>query len=417
MKNSKKGFTLVELLVVIAILAILATVAVVGYTSFIEKANISADQQAVTQMNNLLRADEIDKPTDIFSLFELLAGAGLDAEDYHPLSKNTRFYWDSDKNRVLYTDANDVVMFPEEYKGESYVVGTSNWYSLTLEIAHETVAKADDGKYTVTSGGQIAYLFDQINNGNISGNLEITVSGMLDMKGADIGVTVPANTTLTIKGTNNTSGIKNLATVTAGFKGDGVTEGHSTVYNFGFIRHIGSTGKVVLENLIFENVNVKDTNGSGVGIVIGNLEGGIAEMSNITIKNSTVIGHRNTGALVGRCGGSLSLSNNIILENVCVQTVGGRSGLLIGLHQNAFNDSRATNLKITIKDSSYTMYSCNQNTGVFSDGTTKLGLIDGKIYSYTEKENKVESKYFVEGILATDNSQNGTETIFDKYLK
>ena len=36
-----KGFTLVELLVVIAILAILATVSVVGYTSFIERAEQS----------------------------------------------------------------------------------------------------------------------------------------------------------------------------------------------------------------------------------------------------------------------------------------------------------------------------------------------------------------------------------------
>ena len=38
MKNTKKGFTLVELLVVIAIVAILATVAIIGYTSFTKKA-------------------------------------------------------------------------------------------------------------------------------------------------------------------------------------------------------------------------------------------------------------------------------------------------------------------------------------------------------------------------------------------
>ena len=41
--NTRKGFTLVELLVVIAILAILATVSVVGYTAFIA----GADEQAV----------------------------------------------------------------------------------------------------------------------------------------------------------------------------------------------------------------------------------------------------------------------------------------------------------------------------------------------------------------------------------
>ena len=47
MKKTQKGFTLVELLVVIAILAILATVSVVGYTSFINRAEQSnADTEA-----------------------------------------------------------------------------------------------------------------------------------------------------------------------------------------------------------------------------------------------------------------------------------------------------------------------------------------------------------------------------------
>lgn len=50
MRNNKKGFTLVELLVVIAILAILASVAVVGYTAFIEKAK---DSNAMTEAHQL----------------------------------------------------------------------------------------------------------------------------------------------------------------------------------------------------------------------------------------------------------------------------------------------------------------------------------------------------------------------------
>ena len=44
--NTRKGFTLVELLVVIAILAILATVSVVGYTAFIAGAD---EQAAITE--------------------------------------------------------------------------------------------------------------------------------------------------------------------------------------------------------------------------------------------------------------------------------------------------------------------------------------------------------------------------------
>ena len=48
--NTRKGFTLVELLVVIAILAILATVSVVGYTSFIEGAD---EQAAITEAEQI----------------------------------------------------------------------------------------------------------------------------------------------------------------------------------------------------------------------------------------------------------------------------------------------------------------------------------------------------------------------------
>ena len=55
-----KGFTLVELLVVIAILAILATVSVVGYTSFIADANESTAMQELTQVRDALIAEDIN---------------------------------------------------------------------------------------------------------------------------------------------------------------------------------------------------------------------------------------------------------------------------------------------------------------------------------------------------------------------
>ncbi|MBQ9978925.1 MAG: type II secretion system protein [Clostridia bacterium] len=51
-----KGFTLVELLVVIAILAILATVSVVGYTSFINNADKSAMDQETHQIETVIES-------------------------------------------------------------------------------------------------------------------------------------------------------------------------------------------------------------------------------------------------------------------------------------------------------------------------------------------------------------------------
>lgn len=57
--NTKKGFTLVELLVVIAILAILATVSVVGYTSFINRANESNAQTELHQIETTIKSYNI----------------------------------------------------------------------------------------------------------------------------------------------------------------------------------------------------------------------------------------------------------------------------------------------------------------------------------------------------------------------
>ena len=75
MKNNKrKGFTLVELLVVIAILAILATVSVVGYTAFIERANVSNDETVITQLNQFLEALKADSSGPFYE--ELMANDG-----------------------------------------------------------------------------------------------------------------------------------------------------------------------------------------------------------------------------------------------------------------------------------------------------------------------------------------------------
>ena len=73
MKSTKKGFTLVELLVVIAILAILATVSVVGYTAFIEKAHQSVAMQEMTQIRNALVAEDITN--DGFDLSDGISGS------------------------------------------------------------------------------------------------------------------------------------------------------------------------------------------------------------------------------------------------------------------------------------------------------------------------------------------------------
>ena len=78
--NKKKGFTLVELLVVIAILAILATVSVVGYTAFIDKANESNANTEAHQVQAAINAALIDG--NDYAINELPEEASADPTTY-----------------------------------------------------------------------------------------------------------------------------------------------------------------------------------------------------------------------------------------------------------------------------------------------------------------------------------------------
>ena len=56
--KSKKGFTIVELVIVIAVIAILAAVLIPTFSSLIKKANESADLQNTRNMNTVIAANE-----------------------------------------------------------------------------------------------------------------------------------------------------------------------------------------------------------------------------------------------------------------------------------------------------------------------------------------------------------------------
>jgi len=102
MRQNKKGFTIVELVVVIAVISILAAVLIPTFSSIVKKSKMSADQQAVRQMNLILATESVDKEIDsIEDVREVLAESGLNADNYVPLTAGTAFVWDKQTNKVI----------------------------------------------------------------------------------------------------------------------------------------------------------------------------------------------------------------------------------------------------------------------------------------------------------------------------
>ena len=72
--HNHEGFTLVELIIVIAILAILSGVAVAGYSSYIKKANMQADRTLINEVKNALELYYYDHINDDITLIYVVLG-------------------------------------------------------------------------------------------------------------------------------------------------------------------------------------------------------------------------------------------------------------------------------------------------------------------------------------------------------
>jgi prepilin-type N-terminal cleavage/methylation domain-containing protein len=98
-RNNKKGFTIVELVIVIAVIAILAAVLIPTFSSIIAKANQSADISAVTQMNKVLAGNNYK---DISEVAKALTENGFNADDtLVPVSKDHAYYWFPEYNTII----------------------------------------------------------------------------------------------------------------------------------------------------------------------------------------------------------------------------------------------------------------------------------------------------------------------------
>ncbi len=184
MKNNRKGFTVVELVIIIAVVAVLAAVLIPTFSAIVKRANISADTQAVRNMNIILASESAASPAPEYAVMarELLKANGIN--DFTPQTKFHSYFWIKDQNVIILADEGDRIIYPEEYRGEKLA---PSWHNLEMLGSVELPQRPEGEEtrppktFTLTvtqSGSSLIIPFENIPtvvNGYESFSLEISI--------------------------------------------------------------------------------------------------------------------------------------------------------------------------------------------------------------------------------------------------
>ena len=136
-KLNKKGFTLTEMIVVIAIIGILAGVLIPTITGYIKKANRSNDEQLAASMTDEIERYCIEYNVSQKNLLGTDIKTILTFKDYNlePSRKDWTYVYNSDKKAVQVVDIDEIIVDnsyvatavdPTNYDEDMFLIGEGN---------------------------------------------------------------------------------------------------------------------------------------------------------------------------------------------------------------------------------------------------------------------------------------------------
>ena len=124
-RNTKKGFTLTELIIVIVIIGILAAVLIPVLSSYIKKARMATEKEIVRNINMALKSDEVtiasgEKHKTMYDALQVAKSVGYDVAKINDTKYGNEILWDSKNDVFCYLNNGNIEYIPE-YPGNDPV--------------------------------------------------------------------------------------------------------------------------------------------------------------------------------------------------------------------------------------------------------------------------------------------------------
>ena len=147
--NSKRAFTLTELIIIVAVIGVLATIIIPSFLGTDKKVTLKTDESAVETLNNSLDSAEAlkTKLATVSDVRTLFANGGYGDNALQPETEGYAFVWDKSLNAVLMVNLNnDKVTSPERFNDET---NDGDWYFINRAPAE---ANGSDCLYPSVAG-------------------------------------------------------------------------------------------------------------------------------------------------------------------------------------------------------------------------------------------------------------------------
>ena len=154
--KNKKGFTVVELIIVLAIIGILAAVLIPTFASIIRTAQVSSDNQLIRNLNTALAADHKSHPT-LHDALKAAFGFGYDVSKINASCVGNEILYDSVNEVFCYFDSRDggsVSYIPEsQHEIELDTTSCAYWRIINEKnVSTAFTAPDENGKSTLSCG-------------------------------------------------------------------------------------------------------------------------------------------------------------------------------------------------------------------------------------------------------------------------